>query len=84
MNAWDLSSSGLTRGSSVLKTWMLDPVGHDSFQVVGRAYLSVIPAKAGIHTSKPWMPDPVGHDRFQQVGHDRFQEVGHDSLWGCV
>jgi hypothetical protein len=35
MNAWDFSSSGLTRGSSVLKTWMLDQVGHDRFQEVG-------------------------------------------------
>ncbi len=51
MNACDLSSSGLTRGSSVLKTWMPDQVGHDSFAVVGRAYLSVIPAKADIHFS---------------------------------
>ena len=85
MNARDLSSSGLTRGSSVLKTWMPDQVGHDSFQVVGRAYLSVIPAKAGIHVSvmpehagvhvfKTWMPD--------QVGHDSFEVIGHDGFWG--
>ena len=85
MNACDLSSSGLTRGSSVLKTWMPDQVGHDSSEEVGRAYLSVIPAQAGIHVSvipahagihacKPWMPD--------QVGHDSSEEVGFDSLWG--
>ncbi len=89
MNACDLSSSGLTRGSSVLKTWMPDQVGHDSFAVVGRAYLSVIPAKAdihvsvipahaGIHACKPWMPDQVGHDSVEAVGHDRFEVVGHD------
>jgi hypothetical protein len=68
MNAWDLSSSGLTRGSSLLKTWMPDQVGHDN--------LFVIPAHAGIHACKTWMPD--------QVGHDSFDEVGHDCLWGCV
>ena len=65
--------------------WMPDQVGHDSFQVVGRAYLSVIPAKAGIHVSvmpeyagvhvfKTWMPD--------QVGHDSFEVIGHDGFWG--
>ena len=97
MNTQYLSSSGLTRGSSLLHAWMPDQVGHDifqvlghdsfetvghdTFQVVGRAYLPVIPAKAGIHVSvipahagihafKTWMPDQVGHDRFVVVGHD--------------
>jgi hypothetical protein len=77
MNAWDLSSSGLTRGSSLLKTWMPDLVGHDSFQVVGRAYLSVIPAKAGIHVSV--MPAHAGIHAFKKWMPD---QVGHDSLWG--
>jgi hypothetical protein len=76
MNAWNLSSSGLTRGSSLLKTWMPDQVGHDE--------LSVIPAQAGIHACKTWMPDQVGHDSFEKVGHDSFEEVGHDSLWGSA
>ncbi len=77
MNAWDLSSSGLIRGSSVLKRWMPDQVGHDSFQVVGRAYLSVIPAKAGIHVSV--MPAKAGIHAFKKWMPD---QVGHDSLWG--
>ena len=77
MNAWDLSSSGLTRGSSVLNTWMPDQVGHDSFQVVGRACLSVIPAKAGIHVSV--MPAHAGIHAFKKWMPD---QVGHDSLWG--
>jgi len=77
MNAWDLSSSGLTRESSLLKTWMPDQVGHDSFQVVGRAYLSVIPAKAGIHVSV--MPAHAGIHAFKKWMPD---QVGHDSLWG--
>jgi hypothetical protein len=77
MNAWDLSSSGLIRGSSLLKTWIPDQVGHDSFQVVGRAYLSVIPAKAGIHVSV--MPAKAGIHAFKKWMPD---QVGHDSLWG--
>ena len=94
MNACDLSSSGLTRGSSVLKTWMPDQVGHDSFAVVGRAYLSVIPAKAGIHVSVvpekadihvSVIPAHAGiHARKpwmpDQVGHDSFEVVAHDSF----
>jgi hypothetical protein len=63
-----------------MKAWMPDQVGHDSFQVVGRAHLSVIPAQAGIHVSvmpayagihafKTWMPDHVGHDSSDVVGY---------------
>jgi len=64
MNAWNLSSSALTREPSFLKTWMPDQVGHDSLLVAGHDNLSVIPAQAGIHACKPWMPDQVGHDSF--------------------
>jgi hypothetical protein len=72
-----VSSLGLSRGSCVMKTWMPDQVGHDSFQVVGhdscqvvgRAHLSVIPAYAGIHAFKTWMPDQVGHDSSDTVGY---------------
>jgi hypothetical protein len=35
MNTQYLSSSGLTRGFRVMKTWMPDQVGHDRFVVVG-------------------------------------------------
>jgi hypothetical protein len=79
MNTWDLSSSGLTRGSSLLKTWIPDQVGHDELSVIPAQvgiHVFVIPAHAGIHAFKTWMPD--------QVGHDSFDEVGHDSLWGSA
>jgi hypothetical protein len=79
MNAWDLSSSGLIRVSSLLKTWMPDQVGHDNLFVIpaqAGIHVFVIPAHAGIHAFKKWMPD--------QVGHDSFDEVGHDSLWGSA
>ncbi len=62
MNACDLSSSGLTRGSSVLKTWMPDQVGHDSFEVFELVDLYVIPAKAGIHARKPLLLIQAWHD----------------------
>jgi hypothetical protein len=42
MNAWNLSASGLTQGSSVLKTWMPDQVGHDRFQLVGHDSSDVV------------------------------------------
>ena len=61
MNACDLSSSGLTRGSSVLKTWMPDQVEHDSFEVVAHDSFDVVG-----HDSF----DVVGHDSFDVVGHD--------------
>ncbi len=75
-----------------MKAWMPDQVGHDSFQVVGRAHLSVIPAKAGIdvavipaqaciHVSV--IPAHAGIHAFKtwmpdQVGHDSLVVVGHD------
>ncbi len=94
MNACDLSSSGLTRGSSILKTWIPDQVGHDSFQVVGRTYFSVVTAHAGIHVSVipahagihvSVIPAHAGIHACKtwmpdQVGHDSFEEVGHDSF----
>ena len=54
MNTRYLSSLGLTRGSSVLKTWIPDQVGHDSFVV--------IPAFAGIHARNPWLLVEARHD----------------------
>jgi hypothetical protein len=56
---------------------MPDQVGLDSFLVVGLAYLSVIPAKAGIHVSV--MPAHAGIHAFKKWMPD---QVGHDSLWG--
>ena len=85
MNAWNLSSSGLTRESSFLKSWMPDQVGHGSLLVAGHVDLFVIPAHAGIHGCRTWMPDQVGHDSLLVAGHDDLSVIpAQAGIHACI